>query len=51
MHEVASPQAFEGLRLSRRKVRNPHSSLATIDHCVAAKKQIETMTENRNVNP
>ncbi len=25
MHEVTSPQAFEGLRLAGRKVRNPHS--------------------------
>ncbi|MFI3137922.1 MAG: 3-isopropylmalate dehydratase large subunit [Methylococcaceae bacterium] len=58
MHEVTSPQAFEGLRLSNRKVRNPHSILATMDHCVPtknrelpiadpiARKQIEVMAEN-----
>ena len=34
MHEVTSPQAFEGLRLASRKVRNPQSILATMDHCV-----------------
>jgi 3-isopropylmalate/(R)-2-methylmalate dehydratase large subunit len=62
MHEVTSPQAFEGLRMAGRKVRNPHSILATMDHCVPtknrnlpiadpiAKKQIETMAENCRVN-
>ena len=62
MHEVTSPQAFEGLRLSKRKVRNPHSILATMDHCVPtknrdlpiadpiAKKQIETMAVNCEEN-
>ncbi|MCP3673712.1 MAG: 3-isopropylmalate dehydratase large subunit, partial [Gammaproteobacteria bacterium] len=33
MHEVTSPQAFEGLNLENRKVRNPQSILATLDHC------------------
>lgn len=58
MHEVTSPQAFEGLRNANRKIRNPHSILATIDHCVPtkdrelpiadpiARKQIETMADN-----
>ena len=62
MHEVTSPQAFEGLKLSGRKVRNPHSILATMDHCVPtknrhlpiadpiAKKQIETMADNCHEN-
>jgi 3-isopropylmalate/(R)-2-methylmalate dehydratase large subunit len=62
MHEVTSPQAFEGLQLSGRKIRNPHSILATMDHCVPtknrdlpitdpiAKKQIETMAENCRAN-
>jgi 3-isopropylmalate/(R)-2-methylmalate dehydratase large subunit len=62
MHEVTSPQAFEGLKLSGRKVRNPHSILATMDHCVPtknrhlpiadpiAKKQIETMADNCKEN-
>jgi 3-isopropylmalate/(R)-2-methylmalate dehydratase large subunit len=34
IHEVTSPQAFEGLRLARRKVRRPELSLATMDHNV-----------------
>ena len=62
MHEVTSPQAFEGLRIFGRKVRNPHSILATMDHCVPtkdrdlpiadtiARKQIETMAENCREN-
>jgi 3-isopropylmalate/(R)-2-methylmalate dehydratase large subunit len=62
MHEVTSPQAFEGLRMAQRKVRNPHSILATMDHCVPtknrdlpiadpiAKKQIEVMAENCKEN-
>jgi 3-isopropylmalate/(R)-2-methylmalate dehydratase large subunit len=62
MHEVTSPQAFEGLKISGRKVRNPHSILATMDHCVPtknrdlpiadliARKQIETMADNCKEN-
>jgi 3-isopropylmalate/(R)-2-methylmalate dehydratase large subunit len=58
MHEVTSPQAFEGLKLADRGVRNPHSILATLDHCVPtkdrdkpiadpiARKQVETMMAN-----
>ncbi len=58
MHEVTSPQAFEGLKVAGRPVRNKHSILATMDHCVPtknrelpiadpiAKKQIETMSDN-----
>ncbi|MGH9121099.1 MAG: 3-isopropylmalate dehydratase large subunit, partial [Acidimicrobiales bacterium] len=34
IHEVTSPQAFEGLRLSGRKVRRPELSVATMDHNV-----------------
>ena len=34
IHEVTSPQAFEGLRLSGRKVRNPEKTLAVVDHNV-----------------
>ncbi len=64
MHEVTSPQAFEGLKLQNRAVRNRHSILGTIDHCiptvdrtnivdVIAKKQVDTMTANcasHNIN-
>lgn len=57
LHEVTSPQAFEGLRLAGRKVRRTNLSFATIDHNVPtkdrynitdpiSKKQIETLEEN-----
>ena len=32
VHEVTSPQAFEGLRMSGRKVRAPQKTLAVVDH-------------------
>lgn len=32
IHEVTSPQAFEGLRTAGRKVRHPELALATVDH-------------------
>jgi len=34
IHEVTSPQAFDGLRLSNRKVRRPDLTIATEDHNV-----------------
>ena len=34
VHEVTSPQAFEGLRLAKREVRRPDLTFATIDHNV-----------------
>src|SRR3978361_1019656 len=34
VHEVTSPQAFEGLRLSGRTVRRPDLTVATMDHNV-----------------
>lgn len=34
LHEVTSPQAFEGLRLAGRKVRRPDRCVATVDHNV-----------------
>ncbi|QTD41094.1 3-isopropylmalate dehydratase large subunit [Sporosarcina sp. Te-1] len=57
IHEVTSPQAFEGLRLAGRKVRRPDLCFATMDHNVPtknlpiiqdpiAKKQISTLERN-----
>lgn len=37
IHEVTSPQAFEGLRLNNRKVRRPDLTFATMDHNVPTK--------------
>ncbi len=34
VHEVTSPQAFEGLRLSGRKVHSPEKTLLVVDHNV-----------------
>src|ERR1700716_3832664 len=34
VHEVTSPQAFDGLRMSGRTVRRPELTLATMDHNV-----------------
>src|SRR3712207_5797666 len=34
VHEVTSPQAFDGLRLARRTVRRPDLTVATMDHNV-----------------
>jgi 3-isopropylmalate/(R)-2-methylmalate dehydratase large subunit len=34
VHEVTSPQAFDGLRLAGRKVRRPDLTIATVDHNV-----------------
>src|SRR5256886_8363491 len=34
VHEVTSPQAFEGLRLAGRRVRRPELTVATVDHNV-----------------
>ncbi|MBI4338001.1 MAG: 3-isopropylmalate dehydratase large subunit, partial [Chloroflexi bacterium] len=58
VHEVTSPQAFEGLRLAGRKVRRPDLTIATADHNVPtwdrarpitdeiAKQQLDTMAQN-----
>ena len=58
IHEVTSPQAFEGLRLSKRKVRKPKLTLAVADHNVPtvdrskgiddeeSKIQVETLEMN-----
>ncbi len=58
VHEVTSPQAFEGLRLQKRKVRRPDLTLAVPDHNIPttdrtkgiddyeAKIQIETLRKN-----
>ena len=32
IHEVTSPQAFEGLRNSKRDIRHPNLTLAVVDH-------------------
>ncbi len=39
IHEVTSPQAFESLRLSNRKVRRPEATFATMDHNVSTRSR------------
>jgi 3-isopropylmalate/(R)-2-methylmalate dehydratase large subunit len=58
VHEVTSPQAFEGLRMTGRKVRQPSKTLAVVDHNVPttdrtkgiadeeSRIQVETMAMN-----
>jgi 3-isopropylmalate/(R)-2-methylmalate dehydratase large subunit len=58
VHEVTSPQAFEGLRLAGRRVRRPELTFATVDHNVPttdrslpiadeiSRRQVETLAAN-----
>jgi 3-isopropylmalate/(R)-2-methylmalate dehydratase large subunit len=58
VHEVTSPQAFEGLRVANRRVRRPDLTIATVDHNVpttdrslpiadpVGAKQIDTLRRN-----
>jgi 3-isopropylmalate/(R)-2-methylmalate dehydratase large subunit len=58
VHEVTSPQAFEGLRMAGRKVRAPEKTLAVVDHNVPttdrtkgiadeqSRVQVETLATN-----
>ena len=58
VHEVTSPQAFEGLRIAKRSVRRPHLTVATPDHNVpttdrllpiadpVSKQQVDTLRQN-----
>ncbi|MBU4334858.1 MAG: 3-isopropylmalate dehydratase large subunit [Candidatus Omnitrophica bacterium] len=50
VHEVTSPQAFEGLRLSGRKVRHPEKTFATMDHNTSTKtKELSDMEETSQI--
>ncbi|MCE2964523.1 MAG: 3-isopropylmalate dehydratase large subunit, partial [Alphaproteobacteria bacterium] len=58
VHEVTSPQAFEGLRTAKRRVRQPAATLAVPDHNVPtegrasgikdaeSKLQVDTLAQN-----
>ncbi len=45
IHEVTSPQAFEALRLTHRKVRAPQKTFATMDHNVSTKTKNFSLVE------
>ena len=49
VHEVTSPQAFEGLRLAGRKVRRPDLTLATVDHNVPTADRDKPWTDPLSV--
>ena len=49
VHEVTSPQAFEGLREAGRKVRHPEATLAVIDHNISTDPNEAGMTEDSRV--
>jgi 3-isopropylmalate/(R)-2-methylmalate dehydratase large subunit len=58
VHEVTSPQAFEGLRMAGRRLRRPDATIAVVDHNVAtsdrrsgikepeSRIQVETLEQN-----
>jgi len=46
VHEVTSPQAFEGLRMSGRKVRAPEKTIAVPDHNVPTTAGRDTHIED-----
>ena len=58
VHEVTSPQAFEGLRLAGRQVRRPERTIATLDHNIPtvernlpiadpiSRQQVDTLRQN-----
>ena len=45
VHEVTSPQAFDGLRLAKRGVRRPDLTLATMDHNVPTTSLLEPVKD------
>tara|TARA_B100000686_G_scaffold250314_1_gene260454 strand:- start:117 stop:1520 length:1404 start_codon:yes stop_codon:yes gene_type:complete len=48
IHEVTSPQAFEGLRISSRKVRKPNLTLAVADHNVPTTNRSEGIEDEES---
>ncbi|MBI3977235.1 MAG: 3-isopropylmalate dehydratase large subunit [Chloroflexi bacterium] len=50
VHEVTSPQAFDGLRLASRGVRRPDRTLATIDHVVPTWERSRPPTDEIAIN-
>ena len=48
IHEVTSPQAFEGLRISKRKVRKPNLTLAVADHNVPTTSRAEGIEDKES---
>ena len=63
VHEVTSPQAFDGLRMAGRSVRRPDLTVCTVDHNTPtweltkpvtdeiSKKQLDAIYKDLNVDP
>jgi 3-isopropylmalate/(R)-2-methylmalate dehydratase large subunit len=45
VHEVTSPQAFEGLKLAGRRVRRPEATIAVVDHNIATSDRSQGIKE------
>jgi 3-isopropylmalate/(R)-2-methylmalate dehydratase large subunit len=45
LHEVTSPQAFEGLRMAKRRVRRTDLTIATVDHNVPTSERRQIITD------
>ncbi|MFT8931602.1 MAG: 3-isopropylmalate dehydratase large subunit [Acetobacter syzygii] len=50
VHEVTSPQAFEGLRLAGRKLRHPERTVAVVDHNVPTSDRSQPIEEEDSRN-
>ena len=50
IHEVTSPQAFEGLRINSRKVRQPNLTLAVADHNVPTTDRSKGIEDQQSKN-
>jgi 3-isopropylmalate/(R)-2-methylmalate dehydratase large subunit len=48
VHEVTSPQAFEGLRMTGRKVHAPHKTLAVVDHNIPTTDRSKGIAEEES---
>jgi 3-isopropylmalate/(R)-2-methylmalate dehydratase large subunit len=48
VHEVTSPQAFEGLRLAGRKLRRPDATIAVVDHNIATEDRRSGIKEEES---
>ncbi len=50
VHEVTSPQAFEGLRMAGRRLRHPEATIAVVDHNVPTSDRTQPIEEPESRN-
>ena len=48
IHEVTTPQAFEGLRMSHRQVRRPENTIAVVDHNIPTTDRTKGIAEEES---